>query len=65
MNRFKFRNRPSGLIIIIVIYNITRILLKRYPDASSKDLVKIIYEKYPIESELLLDYAIKYKHIMK
>ena len=57
--------KKSGRLYKQNIYNITRTLLKRYPDASSKDLVKIIYEKYPIESELLLDYAIKYKHIMK
>lgn len=57
--------KKSGRLYKQNIYDITRRLIKQNPKATSKDLEKIIYQKYPVESELLLDYARKYKHIMK
>ena len=43
---------------------ITRKLLQEDIKRTKKDLEKIIYKQYPIESELLLDYLNKYKHLM-
>ena len=39
--------------------------MDRLREEDWNDAEKIIYQKYPVESELLLDYARKYKHIMK
>lgn len=44
---------------------ITRKLLQEDIKRTKKDLEKIIYQHYPIESELLLNYINKYKHLMK
>uniref|UniRef100_A0A6C0C247 Uncharacterized protein n=1 Tax=viral metagenome TaxID=1070528 RepID=A0A6C0C247_9ZZZZ len=46
------------------LMRITMKTTKENPNASIKDLEKIIEAKYPIESELLLNYVKKFKHLM-
>jgi hypothetical protein len=57
--------KKSGRLYKHNIYERTKMLLQENPTASNKDLEKIIYSRYPIEAELLLDYAKKYAHFMK
>jgi len=47
------------------LYNITQKVLKKTNDHSVSNLVKIIERDYPVESELLLNYIEKFKHLMK
>lgn len=46
------------------LMKITMKVTKDNPNASIKDLEKIIESKYPVEAELLLNYLKKYKHII-
>jgi len=46
------------------LMDITMELTKKNPNSSIKDLEIIIERKYPIESELLLNYVKKYKRFM-
>lgn len=47
------------------LYNITQQVLKKTKDHRVSNLVKIIERDYPIQSELLLNYIEKFKHLMK
>jgi len=47
------------------LYNITQQVLKKTKDHRVSNLVKIVELDYPFQSELLLNYIEKFKHLMK